>query len=188
MKGYAPQPEWRNWQTRQVEGLVALTGSAGSSPVSGTAKALIIQGFLRFPMVRAPFRGTIRAGIARATCDGTSKQSVVQGEQKPLVRHGERQEGFARRSWRRKPQASRQRMAPTYGRQASRNAPDAPAEAKEGESRPKARREACKRTPRLTPAGSPCLGDRQDLAYPWDGFANRPPPRTDGLQNRPTGK
>src|SRR5205823_3349251 len=29
-------PEWRNWQTRQVEGLVAFTGSAGSSPVSGT--------------------------------------------------------------------------------------------------------------------------------------------------------
>src|SRR5436190_897522 len=28
-------PEWRNWQTRQVEGLVAFTGSAGSSPVSG---------------------------------------------------------------------------------------------------------------------------------------------------------
>src|SRR6266446_2871808 len=32
-------PEWRNWQTRQVEGLVAFTGSAGSSPVSGTLKA-----------------------------------------------------------------------------------------------------------------------------------------------------
>jgi hypothetical protein len=31
-------PEWRNWQTRQVEGLVAFTGSAGSSPVSGTLK------------------------------------------------------------------------------------------------------------------------------------------------------
>ena len=30
------EPEWRNWQTRQVEGLVAFTGSAGSSPVSGT--------------------------------------------------------------------------------------------------------------------------------------------------------
>ena len=32
-------PEWRNWQTRQVEGLVALTGSAGSSPVSGIVAA-----------------------------------------------------------------------------------------------------------------------------------------------------
>jgi hypothetical protein len=31
-------PEWRNWQTRQVEGLVAFTGSAGSSPVSGSKK------------------------------------------------------------------------------------------------------------------------------------------------------
>ena len=30
-------PEWRNWQTRQVEGLVPSNGSAGSSPVSGTA-------------------------------------------------------------------------------------------------------------------------------------------------------
>src|SRR5262245_54011585 len=29
-------PEWRNWQTRQVEGLVPFTGSAGSIPVSGT--------------------------------------------------------------------------------------------------------------------------------------------------------
>jgi hypothetical protein len=28
-------PEWRNWQTRQVEGLVTFTGRAGSSPVSG---------------------------------------------------------------------------------------------------------------------------------------------------------
>jgi hypothetical protein len=33
---YAIQtPEWRNWQTRQVEGLVPVTGSAGSIPVSG---------------------------------------------------------------------------------------------------------------------------------------------------------
>ena len=30
------EPEWRNWQTRQVEGLVTFTGRAGSSPVSGT--------------------------------------------------------------------------------------------------------------------------------------------------------
>jgi integrase len=30
------EPEWWNWQTRQVEGLVTLTGRAGSSPVSGT--------------------------------------------------------------------------------------------------------------------------------------------------------
>ena len=30
------QPEWRNWQTRQVEGLVPVIGSAGSIPVSGT--------------------------------------------------------------------------------------------------------------------------------------------------------
>ncbi len=29
-------PEWRNWQTRQVEGLVTFTGRAGSIPVSGT--------------------------------------------------------------------------------------------------------------------------------------------------------
>src|SRR5436309_488295 len=32
------EPYANNWQTRQVEGLVALTGSAGSSPVSGTLK------------------------------------------------------------------------------------------------------------------------------------------------------
>ncbi len=30
------QPEWRNWQTRKVEGLVIFTDRAGSSPVSGT--------------------------------------------------------------------------------------------------------------------------------------------------------
>ncbi len=29
-------PEWRNWQTRQLEGLVRLQAGAGSSPVSGT--------------------------------------------------------------------------------------------------------------------------------------------------------
>ncbi len=29
------KPEWRNWQTRQVEGLVGVIPSAGSSPVSG---------------------------------------------------------------------------------------------------------------------------------------------------------
>ena len=29
-------PGWRKWQTRQVEGLVPLTGSAGSNPVPGT--------------------------------------------------------------------------------------------------------------------------------------------------------
>ncbi len=28
-------PEWRNWQTRQLEGLVRLQAGAGSSPVSG---------------------------------------------------------------------------------------------------------------------------------------------------------
>ena len=33
----APEPEWRNWQTRQLEGLVRLQAGAGSSPVSGTA-------------------------------------------------------------------------------------------------------------------------------------------------------
>ena len=45
-------PEWRNWQTRQVEGLVAFTGSAGSSPVSG------IEGTFTFPTsetVNVPF-------------------------------------------------------------------------------------------------------------------------------------
>ena len=29
-------PGWRNWQTRQVEGLVALNGLSGSSPDPGT--------------------------------------------------------------------------------------------------------------------------------------------------------
>jgi hypothetical protein len=33
----APLPEWRNWQTRQLEGLVRLISGAGSSPVSGIA-------------------------------------------------------------------------------------------------------------------------------------------------------
>ena len=31
-----PEPEWRNWQTRQLEGLVRLISGAGSSPVSGS--------------------------------------------------------------------------------------------------------------------------------------------------------
>src|SRR5690606_22474732 len=31
----APAPRWRNWQTRQLEGLVSLTARAGSSPVLG---------------------------------------------------------------------------------------------------------------------------------------------------------
>jgi hypothetical protein len=35
------EPEWRNWQTRQVEGLVAFTGSAGSSPVSGNSFEIV---------------------------------------------------------------------------------------------------------------------------------------------------
>ena len=30
-----PAPEWRNWQTRQLEGLVRIYAGAGSSPVSG---------------------------------------------------------------------------------------------------------------------------------------------------------
>ena len=30
-----PWPEWRNWQTRQLEGLVRNFSGAGSSPVSG---------------------------------------------------------------------------------------------------------------------------------------------------------
>ena len=31
-------PEWRNWQTRQLEGLVRLQAGAGSSPVVGTKR------------------------------------------------------------------------------------------------------------------------------------------------------
>jgi len=38
-----------SWHASQVEGLVALTGSAGSSPVSGNAKTPIIVGVFRFP-------------------------------------------------------------------------------------------------------------------------------------------
>ncbi len=34
--GPPPAPEWRNWQTRQLEGLVRIFAGAGSSPVSGT--------------------------------------------------------------------------------------------------------------------------------------------------------
>src|SRR5579871_1635613 len=54
--GVSSAPEWRNWQTRQVEGLVPITGSAGSIPVSGTRKALRNQGFLLLPNFhRGPF-------------------------------------------------------------------------------------------------------------------------------------
>lgn len=31
-------PEWRNWQTRQVEGLVRVIPRAGSNPVSGNQR------------------------------------------------------------------------------------------------------------------------------------------------------
>ncbi len=33
-----PRPRWRNWQTRQLEGLVPFIGSAGSTPVLGTMR------------------------------------------------------------------------------------------------------------------------------------------------------
>ena len=47
------QPEWRNWQTRQVEGLVGLTSSAGSSPVSGIKETFTFPGL---EMVNVPFQ------------------------------------------------------------------------------------------------------------------------------------
>jgi hypothetical protein len=37
------------WQTLYLEGLVALTSSAGSSPVSGTVKSLANAGLFAFP-------------------------------------------------------------------------------------------------------------------------------------------
>jgi hypothetical protein len=43
LTGESDTPEWRNWQTRQVEGLVTFTGRAGSSPVSGTLKGKDLQ-------------------------------------------------------------------------------------------------------------------------------------------------
>ncbi len=36
-------PEWRNWQTRQLEGLVRIYAGAGSSPVSGNSSGETFQ-------------------------------------------------------------------------------------------------------------------------------------------------
>ena len=54
-----PLPEWWNWQTRQLEGLVPVTRGAGSSPVSGTMPRAGVSG-----------RGARRRGAGVAGIDG----------------------------------------------------------------------------------------------------------------------
>jgi hypothetical protein len=63
-------PKWRNWQTRQVQDLVSVKDVEVRVLSSALRKAWVSQAFLRFLMVRAPFRGTIQGGNA-----GVSKEA-----------------------------------------------------------------------------------------------------------------
>ena len=64
-------PEWRNWQTRQLEGLVGLQARAGSSPVSGIdikrAQGNCLESFFLLTLLLVTQENT--AGLSGITVD-----------------------------------------------------------------------------------------------------------------------
>jgi hypothetical protein len=63
-----PEPEWRNWQTRETQNLVGFTARVGSIPSSGTNRINDLrQRWLSRAMARDPFPYPV-ASVYRSMC------------------------------------------------------------------------------------------------------------------------